>query len=376
MSFSRHLRQTMLVLGFGLSAFLFLFTAVAPATAQAGATAVVTAPAANLRTGPGAGYPTILTTYQGYALAMVGRTDDAQWLKVRTSGNQIEGWIATSAISTAANIGALPVSAVPTLPYTAVITAGAVNLRAGDTTQYKVLAVLQSGTQVALVGRNSAASWVQVRVVNTGQVGWINATTQSVENIGFLPVVAPPPLTDDTVQQPPTLSGPNALVTAGNLNVRQGPGIGFARVGSVSYGQVVQMTGRASNSSWVVINANGLVGWVNSYYMQFNYDLNALPVVATGNTPSSPSEPTDPPQIVQPIVGYLTANTTLNVRYGPGLGYQAFGLLYSGQQAEMLARSADSQWVKIRDANGTQGWVYAYYTTPTVPVANLPVATQ
>ncbi len=217
------------------------------------------------------------------------------------------------------------------------------------------------------VGRKCASS-------TRGKRAGTNATPQSVQNIGFLPVVTSPPLTDDTIDRPTLPSGPYAIITAGNLNVRQGPGIGFPRVAAVSFQETVQLIGRAQNGPWVVIRTNsGAEGWVNSFYMQFTYDLNALPVLATGTiTPP----PTQPPVVVQPTLGTLTATTTLNVRQGPGLGFAAFGLLFSGHQAHMTARSADSQWVRIRDANGSQGWVFAAYTTPSAPIANLPVATQ
>ncbi len=370
MNSSHSMRRKLIAWGIALMAFLFLSTAVAPVMAQVGATAVVTAPSANLRTGPGVGHPVTLVTYQGYALTLLARTPDSSWVQVRTSGNPVEGWISASAIATNGNIGALPVSNAQILANTAVISTGAVNLRLGDSTQFRSIATIGSGTQVALLGRNSAGSWVQVRVVNTGQTGWINATTQSVQNIGFLPVVAPPPLTNNTVEQGPTIpAGPYALVTAGHLNVRQGPGVGFARVTAVNFQETVQMIGRAQSGPWVVIRTNaGVEGWINSFYTQFTYNLNALPVLATGGTVQP-----QPPTAGTPSLGTLTANVTLNVRQGPGLGYTAFGLLYGGHQAQMVGRSADSQWVRIRDANGTQGWVFASYTTPSAPIANLPV---
>jgi uncharacterized protein YraI len=305
---------------------------------------------------------------------MIGRTAESSWLQVRTSGDQATGWVRATAVATNANVGALPVVNVPVLDNTAVITAGAVNLRAGDSTQFRSLAVLPTGTQVALLGRNSGSTWVNVRVTNSGQVGWINATTQSVQNIGFLPVVASPPLTDANVQPPPSVpSGANAIVTAGNLNMRQGPGTNFARVGAVSFGQQVAMLGRTGSGPWVLIrNGSGVEGWVNSLYMQFTYDLNALPVVSTITPP-----PAQPPVVTTPAPptthGTLRANTALNVRQGPTTGHARVALLFSGEQATMLGRSSDSQWIKIRMANGTQGWVFAAYTTPATAVANLPV---
>jgi uncharacterized protein YraI len=47
-------------------------------------------------------------------------------------------------------------------------------MRSGPGVNYNTVAVLRSGTTVALIGRNSAGSWLKIKVP-TGSVGWVNA---------------------------------------------------------------------------------------------------------------------------------------------------------------------------------------------------------
>ncbi len=56
----------------------------------------------------------------------------------------------------------------------------------------------------------------------------------------------------------------NAYVT-GNVNVRSGPGTGYARVGTLSAGTIVNVRGCEAN--WCNIRGGGLRGWVSANYL-------------------------------------------------------------------------------------------------------------
>ncbi|MCB9445816.1 MAG: SH3 domain-containing protein, partial [Ardenticatenaceae bacterium] len=107
---------------------------------------------------------------------------------------------------------------------TAVVNTGALNVRVGPSIGYKVVAVAYRGHVVALLGRNSAATWAKVRLFN-GQEGWVNASLidPSVA-ISSLPVADTPVLT------------PMAAVATGALNVRSGPGIGYGSTAVLAFG--------------------------------------------------------------------------------------------------------------------------------------------
>jgi hypothetical protein len=52
----------------------------------------------------------------------------------------------------------------------------------------------------------------------------------------------------------------------GTLNVRNGPGVNYDAIGTISIGQPVPVTGSNADRSWWQINAGGLIGWVSAAY--------------------------------------------------------------------------------------------------------------
>jgi membrane protease YdiL (CAAX protease family)/uncharacterized protein YgiM (DUF1202 family) len=85
----------------------------------------------------------------------------------------------------------------------------------------------------------------------------------------------------------------------------------------------------------------------------------ATPVPSRSVSPAaSTSVPTStPPPPVTAIVNLLS----VNVRGGPGIGYQALGAVVEGQNVHIIARDANGQWLEICclvDGNRS-GWVYA-----------------
>ena len=81
------------------------------------------------------------------------------------------------------------------------------------------------------------------------------------------------------------------------------------------------------------------------------------PVVIASDTPPSPTATFTP--II--ITGALKAR--VNVRSGPGTGYDSLGLLDSGQTVQIFAQNADGTWVQIAfspSPTGT-GWISAQF---------------
>lgn len=84
--------------------------------------------------------------------------------------------------------------------------------------------------------------------------------------ITFSSAVPASPALAATVSAPAELRGTpvtrlRALV---NLNVRTGPGTGFRRMGTLSAGQVVQVTGASDNYQWWRVRTAWGTGWVSA----------------------------------------------------------------------------------------------------------------
>lgn len=171
----------------------------------------------------------------------------------------------------------------------------------------------------------------------------------------------------------------SALATSvyfsGNVNVRTGPGVGYATMGSVNAGSTLTWLGGTQYDNrgvaWYSVSFGGRTGWVSSTYSS----LTGYSGEATYGSGANGSNYYDN------YGGYnggynggysgygsyvYGSSGNSNVRTGPGLGYSSIGTLYSGQSATYLNDvSYDSRgvaWYKI-SFNGRTGWVSSRYTS-------------
>lgn len=104
---------------------------------------------------------------------------------------------------------------------------------------------------------------------------------------------------------PMTLSAqpadPTATVVSAGLNVRSGPGVGYARIGAVTRNTVLPVIGQAQNCGWLKVTlADGAEGWVSggARYTRLNVPCNTVPVATAG--PAAPAAPAGGSGAAQP----------------------------------------------------------------------------
>jgi uncharacterized protein YraI len=357
MRFRIHFRQLFLL---GLLALLGLFAlALAPTDAAAqdrAATGTVATGALNVRSGPGPEFQIIGTSYQGHAVAVLGRSGFNTWVQVRTFTGLV-GWMNAQYLTLDVPFNNLPIvpgqGGLPTPPPTpaiGVVNTGAVNVRTGPSYNNPVITIAYQGYTFNLLGRSADSAWANVRMVD-GTVGWVHFSALNINvPVSSLPVVSAPT---------PPAGGPTAVVNTGALNVRSGPGVQFNIISAVYSGHVVQMLGRNADGSWVQVRLfSGQEGWVNGRFLNPSSPIANLPIV------SGPA----------PIAATGVVNTgALNVRSGPGVGFAPLEVIYQGAQVSVLGRVADSSWVQVRTARGTIGWVNASFLNLNVAVGSLPI---
>jgi hypothetical protein len=90
------------------------------------------------------------------------------------------------------------------------------------------------------------------------------------------------------------------------------------------------------------------------------------------------SAPGSPPPGGTGVPGTATMSGALylTVRSGPSLDDEPVGYLSSGQTVTLLGRDAFTIWVKVREADGTEGWSSARYLNASAPLSNLPVLNE
>ncbi len=109
--------------------------------------------------------------------------------------------------------------------------------------------------------------------------------------------------------------------------------------------------------------------------------LRAMPVLPADDTAARGArtgEATDTPVPLptpEPTLGLWPARATvaLNVRAGPSLNDRILTVLQPGEQVELVARSVDGNWFRLRTRYGLIGWSYARFLRPYVLIDKLPV---
>ena len=153
---------------------------------------------------------------------------------------------------------------------------------------------------------------------------------------------------------PPGTSGGGAVpsltatINTGALNVRSGPGIGNGVVGRVYQGDVVGVTARNADNTWIEVNTGGITGWVSARFVILSGSISNLPV-SNGSGGSA--------------VLQAQSSASVRIRRGPGTNHSRIAAFTRGDIATVIGRNADSSWLQIRTANGTEGWVSASFVT-------------
>jgi uncharacterized protein YgiM (DUF1202 family) len=249
----------------------------------------------------------------------------------------------------------------------AVVTAGRLNVRSGPSVGSPVVDVVDQGDQLPLLGRNADSSWVQVSLVG-GSQGWVG-TRYLDPSVPFSDL----PVTGQTA--------PYGVVGTSALNLRTGPGYLYDVIRVIYYGQGMNLLGRNADASWIWVSLpDGTEGWVGSRYLLSNVALSSLPLTDQVVAPPASAQPV----VVLPSGGAVQQTTTtsptatvttgaLNVRSGPGIGYDVVGVAYQDDTLTLVGRNTDVSWIQVQLASGIVGWVGNYYIRPNMPLNRLPV---
>lgn len=179
-----------------------------------------------------------------------------------------------------------------------------------------------------------------------------------------LGLVAPQPA--PTVVPPvvvPNPTGLTATVTAGRLNVRDQPNAFTGRIIlTLDRNNTFPVVSSNPGNTWVQLNINGQLGWVNAGYVRLN------------NVTNPPATPT---QLPVGSTGYLVMATpyAVNIRVAPNVSAPVAARLPLNATAPVLGRNFDSSWFQV-SYNGIVGWVSAPFAPllPGADVGRIPIS--
>lgn len=264
-------------------------------TAHAAETRVTTANL-NLRTGPGTGYPVILTIPKGTALSV--ESYSGTWAKVTYGGKT--GYCSTTYLAP---------------PTTAIrYTTDELNLRTGPGTGYEIILAMPAGSKVEML--SASDGWA--KVTYEGTTGYASTA--------YLTSTAPGPGT-------PTVT---VRYTTANLNLRTGAGTSYPIILTMPKGSRVEVL--SESGGWARLTYEGKTGYASTSYLTATAPGTGTPTVVTKYTTANLNLRTGPgtnysiiltiPRGAQVTV-LSTANGWSNVTYSGRTGYASAAYLTS-----------------------------------------------
>ncbi|WP_334111196.1 SpoIID/LytB domain-containing protein [Thermodesulfitimonas autotrophica] len=224
---------------------------------------------------------------------------------------------------------------------------GSVNIRQGPGTGYPVIARMAPGTK--LVSLAAQAGWFKVRLA-TGQTGWV---------AGWLVKPAVSTLGGRGISQLPAA----VVITGERVNLRRGPGTGYAITGQATKGTQLAVAGRSGDWYKVKLREEQLA-WVAGWLVK--------PILAAQVRKEGAGQASGK-NAGQGATGALVVKgEVVNLRTGPGTGYGIMRRMARGLRLELL--EARDGWYKVRLATGQTGWVAGWLVeaVPEVPAAQPP----
>ena len=182
-----------------------------------------------------------------------------------------------------------------------------------------------------------------------------------------------PSLGENTTPLPPTVVAPtplpdSAYVTANvEINVRSGPSSNYPSYGIAPTGAQASVIGVSPDGGWWNISVNPANipagnAWVSAEYVTAQNTEN-IPVVQPPQLPPVAEVP-----VPEPGEPKVTALDVVNVRSGPGLNYQVYGLAPQGASGKVVGVSEDGGWWAVElpttIAPDGIGWVSTDWVIP------------
>ena len=295
--------------GFMLSDYLWPADEAVVAAAAATTTANL-----NLRSGPGTNYDVLLVIPDG---ATVNTTGAVQNGFSRLTYNGTTGWSASQYLAAAST--------------TATVIDGALNLRSSPSTSSSVVTVMPDGATVTITG------------------GLAN---------GFYPVTYGALSGYAFAQYLQIGATQIATVINGSLNLRSGPGTGYAVITVMPGGSTVSITG-ALNNGFYPVRYNGQDGYASAQYLQI------------GGTPSTPTPtPTAPALDTATVI-----DGALNLRSGPGTTYAVITVMPGGSTVSITGALTNGFYpVRFGGQNGYASAQYLQLSSQPTPTPTQPAA--
>ncbi len=216
------------------------------------------------------------------------------------------------------------------------------SIRQDANTTSAVLGTLKQDDVVERLEISADGEWIKIKRESDNVTGW-SLSKYLVSIGGTLPPDNGNGGNGGGTPEIIDMTGKWYRVTATTLNMRDGPGISYNKVGSLQMNEVVEALHALADLSWIEVkHPNGSVtGWCAGEYL------------ASTNPPTPPSD--------HVRIWYRVNTTSLNVREGPAANYNSLGFLKKDEIVYSEDITPDGSWVKVRRFDGLGGWCSTTY---------------
>lgn len=325
----------------------------APALAQTGTAGTVadSIPRLNVRSGPGTTFAIVGKLPAGSAVTILGADDSGAWLQVSAAELSEPGWVAADFVEQ----GGAPAAAspAPTRAGSALAGAGRGALAATPTAAAPALVLPTPTPKAAAVSAPAVAPTAAQTVAPTA------APTAAPTLAPTAAPTAAPAAAEPTATPLPALdvSEPTAVVVPTTMNVRGGPGTNYPRVGGVSGGTRLAITGVNPAGDWyrVTLPGSEQEGWVFGGLVTTAGPMEQVTALSEADLPAPPA-----PAAASASVAGAPAPSG-----GGGFGYGITANMWQSDKAGVANAVADLGfgWVKqqvrwefVETAPGAVNW--------------------
>ena len=284
----------------------------------------------NVRKGPGTNYTILARAVAGSQVEIY----QTKWVGASQWGRMTNGWICMDYVSLSS--GSQSGSGSTDTQISGTVSGSNVNVRSGAGTGYSIVGRRNSGDVITVYERKTSGG------LNWGRIGdnqWICLAYVRLENAGGTETPQPGSESNSSVSGDGTtaVQDTGTVSSTTGLNVRSGPGTGYARIKTLSPGTAVSLYEyrTVDGVRWGRIQASQ---WVCMTYVQLSSQSGA--------------------ESEQTGTGKVISTTVLNIRSGPGTNYSRVGQLTPGTKIEITEQTKTNgvSWGKT-----AQGWVCMTY---------------
>ena len=237
-----------------------------------------------------------------------------------------------------------------------VVNTAHLNVRTGPGVSHSIIDDVPGGAVLPVLMRAANLTWY--RVESPVGTGYVNSryTVKRGDFSGVGWEGAPDNLTTGT--GPVAWMDARVIVNTAYLNVRSGPGVGYAVVTVVPGGTELAVTQISNDGNWYEVETAAGRGWLRHSYTESRA---AITMMCRRRAVSSHIYSVSDSAILAGAPHLVINTAYLNIRSGPGMSNSTLMVAPGGSRLLVTGRAAGTSWYEIETGSGP-GWVNARYT--------------